>query len=220
MYKIVELFDLAHTQAKSYLEKFSYPHETLSGIGAFIFEFCKNPPDDYYQIFPKVWAHKSVKVSQTAYIGENCIIGEDTEIRHGAFIRGNAFIGSNCVVGNSTEIKNAILFDGVQVPHYNYIGDSILGYKAHFGAGAITSNIKSDKTTVCLRDGKKLRDTGMRKVGAFVGDRAEIGCNSVLNPGTVIGKRAQIYPLSSVRGTVKENCIYKNAESIVERKDG
>ena len=217
MYTITDLFNLSHTKAKAYFKKFTYPHEVLLGIGAFIFELSKNLPEDYYQIFPKVWAHKSVKVAGTAYIGENCILGEGTEVRQGAFIRGNALIGDNCVVGNSTEIKNAILFDGVQVPHYNYIGDSIFGYKSHFGAGSITSNIKSDKTDVCIRFGNEKYDTGMRKVGAFVGDYAEIGCNSVLNPGTVIGRRAQVYPLSCIRGTVKENHIYKNEKEVIKR---
>lgn len=218
MYTIKELFDLEHTEAKDYLGAFTYPFEALKGVSAFIEQLGARLNDEYQEIAPKIWAHKSAKIALTAYIGAPCIIGENTEIRHSAYIRGSALIGNNCVVGNSVELKNVILFDGVQVPHYNYVGDSILGYKAHMGAGSITSNVKSDKTPVVIK-GERPLETGLKKVGAFLGDFVEVGCNSVLNPGTVIGRRAQIYPLSCVRGVVKENCIYKNANEIVERRE-
>ena len=162
-----------------------------------------------------VWIHKTVKISPTAWIGPVCIIGEGTQVRHGAFKRGSVLIGKNCVVGNSTEIKNAILFDGVQVPHYNYVGDSILGYKSHLGAGAITSNVKSDKTLVRVKSGEEIINTSLKKFGAILGDNVEVGCNSVLNPGTVIGRNSRIYPLSCVRGIVPENSIYKGKDDIV-----
>lgn len=156
--------------------------------------------------------HKSAKIASTAQISAPCIIGAESEVRHCAFIRGSVLIGENCVVGNSTEVKNSILFDGVQVPHFNYVGDSILGFKAHLGAGAITSNVKSDRSPVAIRDGRVIIHTNLLKLGAMIGDFAEIGCNSVLNPGTIVGRRATVYPLSNVRGTVPENCIYKGGE--------
>ena len=164
-----------------------------------------------------MWIHKSANVYKSAYIGENCIICEGAEVRHCAFIRKNAIIGKNAVVGNSTELKNVILFNNVQVPHYNYVGDSILGFKSHMGAGSITSNIKSDKKPIIIKNGKQKIETGMKKIGAMVGDNVEVGCGSVLNPGTIIGKNTNIYPLSSVRGVVKPNSIYKNQNEIVEK---
>lgn len=211
MLKVKDLFDLTHTQANEYLSAYEYPWQALQGIKQFILQAGERlNKAEYEEISPKVWVHKSAKIAPTAQINAPCIIGAETEIRHCAFIRGSVIVGENCTVGNSVEIKNAILFDGAQVPHFNYIGDSVLGYKAHFGAGAVTSNIKSDKTPVSVKCGDESLQTGQRKVGAFVGDFAEVGCNCVLNPGTVIGKGSRIYPLSCVRGTVAENSIYKN----------
>lgn len=219
MYKILDLFDLEHTQAKLYLMRFAYPWEALEGLKNFIIELGQEvDKEEYSEISPMVWAHKSAKISPTAYIASPCIIGAETEIRHCAFIRGSALIGKNCVVGNSTELKNVILFDGVQVPHYNYVGDSILGFKAHMGAGSITSNVKSDKTPVVVRDGMESIPTNLKKVGAMLGDHVEVGCNSVLNPGTVIGRNTNVYPLSCVRGTVAANSIYKSGGEIVLKK--
>ena len=218
MVKVKELFDLERTQAKEYLSSYEYPWQALKGLGDFIKTLGERlEKEDYAEISPQVWVHKSAKIAPTAYLSAPCIIGAETEIRHCAYIRGNALIGKGCVVGNSVELKNCILFDGAQVPHFNYIGDSILGYKAHFGAGAITSNVKSDKMPVVIRCGEEKAVTGLKKVGAFVGDYAEIGCNSVLNPGTVVGRNSQIYPLSCVRGTVLENRIYKNTGVQVEK---
>ncbi len=218
MYTISDLFDLTHTKAYAYLSNFTYPFQALSGLKQFIITLGESLDENYEEISPKVWVHKLANIFPTAYIGAPCIIGAYTEVRHGAFIRGSVLIGENCVVGNSTEVKNAILFDGVQVPHYNYIGDSILGYKAHTGAGVITSNVKSDKSLVVVKDGAEKVQTGLKKVGAMLGDFAEIGCNSVLNPGAVVGRGASVYPLSCVRGTVKANTIYKNASEIVDRE--
>ncbi len=195
---------------------FNAPWEALSGIGALIESLGEKLGNEYAQVAPKVWVHTSAKVAPTAYIGAPAIIGAGTEVRHCAFIRGKALVGENCVVGNSAELKNVILFDGVQVPHYNYVGDSILGYKAHMGAGSITSNVKSDKTPVCVR-GEEVYNTGLKKVGAFLGDFAEIGCNSVLNPGTVIGRNTNVYPLSCVRGVVPADSIYKREGNIVSK---
>ena len=219
MYKITQLYDLERTQAKEYLLQFTYPWEALSGLKAFIQTLGKSlDKAEYREISPEVWVHHSAKLAPTAYLGAPCIIGAETEVRHGAYIRGSALVGKNCVVGNSVELKNVILFDGVQTPHYNYVGDSILGYKAHMGAGSITSNVKSDKTLITVRgDGESLA-TGMKKIGAMLGDFVEIGCNSVLNPGTVIGRNSQVYPLSCVRGTVKENSIYKTGGVVVQKK--
>ncbi|MBQ7924210.1 MAG: UDP-N-acetylglucosamine pyrophosphorylase [Clostridia bacterium] len=219
MYTVNDLFDLSHTIAKEYLSKYVYPWEALGGIKAFIVELGKSlDKAEYDQISEQVWVHKDAKIAPTAYLGAPCIIGEDTEVRHGAFIRGGALVGKNCVVGNSVELKNVILFDNVQTPHYNYVGDSILGYKAHMGAGSITSNVKSDKTPVVIKDGEERKETGLKKVGAFLGDNVEVGCNSVLNPGTVIGRNSNVYPLSCVRGTVKANGIYKKRGDIVEKR--
>ena len=213
------LFDLSHSLASPLLEKTEYPWEALDHIQDFILTIGKTLPEsEYDHPSPGVWIAKDASVSPTAHIGAPCIIGHKTEVRHCAFIRGSALIGDGCVVGNSTEIKNAILFDGVQVPHFNYVGDSILGYKSHLGAGALTSNVKSDKSPVTVRCGEEKAATGRKKLGAMVGDFAEVGCHAVLNPGTVIGKNASVYPLSSVRGTVPENHICKGDRGIFPRK--
>ena len=216
--KISNLYNLDETIAKPLLEKYTYPWDVLPHIEEFILELGKSlNKDEYEQLGENVWIHKSAKVYKSAYIGENCIICEGAEVRHCAFIRKNAIIGKNAVVGNSTELKNVILFNNVQVPHYNYVGDSILGFKSHMGAGSITSNIKSDKKPIIIKNGKQKIETGMKKIGAMVGDNVEVGCGSVLNPGTIIGKNTNIYPLSSVRGVVKPNSIYKNQNEIVEK---
>ncbi len=221
MYKIKDLYDLNHTLANNYLSTFEYPWEALKGIKDFIIELGKTLDDDYEEIKENVWVHKTALVFDSAYLGSPCIIGPNTEVRHCAFIRGNALVGENCVVGNSVELKNVILFDNVQVPHYNYIGDSILGYKSHMGAGSITSNVKSDKTLVKINDRKnnEVIETNLKKVGAMLGDYVEVGCNSVLNPGTVIGRNTNIYPTSCVRGVVLENSIYKNMNNIIEKEN-
>lgn len=221
MYKVKDLYDLEHTIAKEYLEKFEYPWEALSGLKDFIIELGKTlPEDEYIKRGENVWIAKDAKVFDSAYIGSPAIIGHNAELRQCAFIRESAIVGENAVVGNSTELKNTILFDNVQVPHYNYVGDSILGYKAHMGAGSITSNVKSDSTPVVIKDrksGEKI-ETGRKKVGAMLADNVEVGCNTVLNPGTVVGRNSNIYPLSSVRGVVPENSIYKDEENIVTKK--
>ena len=212
------LYDLSHTLAAPLLEKTTYPWEALAGIGAFIQELGASlPAEDYASPKPTVWIHRTAKVAPSAFLGDNVIIGPGTEVRHCAFIRGNALVGEGAVVGNSTELKNVILFDKVQVPHYNYVGDSILGYKAHMGAGAVTSNVKGDKKNVIVH-GEQSYETGRKKFGAMLGDFAEIGCNSVLNPGTVIGSHTNVYPLSSVRGVVPANSIYKNRSEVVEKR--
>ena len=217
--KISNLYNLDESIAKPLLEKYTYPWEVLPHIEEFILELGKSlNKDEYEQLGENVWIHKSAKVYKSAYIGENCIICEGAEVRHCAFIRKNAIIGKNAVVGNSTELKNVILFNNVQVPHYNYVGDSILGFKSHMGAGSITSNIKSDKKLIIIKDGEQKIETGMKKIGSMVGDNVEVGCGSVLNPGTIIGKNTNIYPLSSVRGVVKPNSIYKNKNEIVLKK--
>ena len=216
--KIINLYDLNETMAKELLEKYEYPWEVLPHIEEFIKELGKKlNKDEYDQVGENVWIHKTAKVFKSAYIGENCIVGEGAEIRHCAFIRKNEKIRKNATVGNSTELKNVILFNNVQVPHYNYVGDSILGYKAHLGAGSITSNVKSDKKLIVIKNGKEIIETGMKKIGAMVGDNVEVGCGSVLNPGTIVGKNTNIYPLSSVRGVIKANSIYKNQNEIVEK---
>ncbi len=219
MYKISELFNLEKTMAGEYLCKFTYPWEALSGISGLILSLGQSLDESEYCLLKEnVWVHNSVKIAPTAYIGAPCIIGRNSEVRHCAFIRSSALIGEDCVIGNSTEVKNAILFDGVQVPHFNYIGDSILGYKAHLGAGAVTSNVKSDKSLVTVKSSNVSIETGLKKFGAIIGDGAEVGCNSVLNPGTVIGKNSTVYPLSSVRGTVNVNSIYKSSHNIVAKE--
>lgn len=217
MFKTFDLFDLSHTLASELIKNCDYPWQALDKISDFILSLKNKLGAEYIEVSPNVWIHKSAKISPSAHIGAPCIIGADTEVRHCAFIRGSALIGNGCVVGNSSEIKNAVLFDGVQVPHFNYVGDSILGYKAHFGAGAITSNVKSDKGLVEAYCGTNRQYTGLKKLGAMVGDFAEIGCNSVLNPGTVVGKSAIIYPLSCVRGTVPSNSILKGGGQIISR---
>ena len=216
--KINDLYDLTHTRATEYLQKFTYPWEALAGISDLILEIGKTlPADEFDHPSDDVWIAKDATVFATAYIHGPCIIGHNTEVRQCAFIRGSALIGDNCVVGNSTELKNVIIFDTVQVPHYNYVGDSILGYKSHMGAGSITSNVKSDKTLVVIKNGDELIETGRKKVGAMVGDGVEVGCGSVLNPGTVIGRNSNVYPLSSVRGVVPANSIYKGRNDIAEK---
>lgn len=213
------LYNLDHTLAAELLKTKTYPWEALGEIGSFILQLGSTlSSDNYEKRGDNIWIAKSAKVAASASITGPCIIGENTEVRHCAFIRGNALVGNGCVVGNSTELKNVILFDEVQVPHYNYIGDSILGYKAHTGAGAITSNVKSDKTLVTVKCGEEKIETGLKKFGAMLGDNVEIGCGSVLNPGTVIGKNSIVYPLSSVRGFVKADSIYKKAGEIAERR--
>lgn len=199
---INDLFDLNHTIAKPLLEKFDYGWQAVAGLKTLISELIKGlDRDEYEEIREGVWAHKSAKVDPSAKIIAPCIIGADSEVRHCAFIRGSALIGKNCVVGNSCEIKNSLLFDGAQVPHFNYVGDSILGYSSHLGAGVILSNLRCDKTKIIVK-GEKTYPTGLKKFGALVGDCAEIGCNCVINPGSVIGKKVTIYPLTSVKGVV------------------
>lgn len=219
MLTIRQLYDLSHTIASDYLSGFTYPWEALSGIKALILSLgeCLDPAL-YDQPSPQVWVHKTATVAPTAYLGAPCIIGANTVVRHGAFIRGSALVGEGCVVGNSVELKNVILFDSVQVPHYNYVGDSILGYKSHMGAGSITSNVKSDKSLVVVRSGDEAVETGLKKFGAMLGDHVEVGCNSVLNPGTVIGRNSNVYPLSSVRGVVPEGHIWKTGGVMVKKR--
>ena len=217
MIKIQELYDLDHTLAKDYLNQFEYPWQALKGIKDFILQTGPSLSDEYEQIKENVWVHKSATVFESAYLGAPCIIGANTEVRHGAFIRCSALIGDNCVVGNSVELKNVILFDCVQTPHYNYVGDSILGYKSHMGAGSITSNVKSDKTLVVVHDGEMNYETGLKKFGAMLGDYVEVGCNSVLNPGTVIGVHSNVYPVSCVRGVVPDHSIVKSGGNIVKK---
>ncbi len=217
--RICELFDTDKTIAKKIFENKEYPWEVLPCIKDFIVELGKNLPKEIYdEIKENVWVAKSANVFDSAYIAGPCIIDENAEVRQCAFIRGSAIIGKNVVLGNSCEIKNAILFDNVQVPHFNYVGDSILGYKAHMGAGSVTSNVKSDKTLVVIKDENEGIETNLKKVGAMLGDNVEVGCNSVLCPGSVIGRGTTIYPLSMVRGVVKENSIYKGKNDIVERR--
>lgn len=216
--KASALWDLSHTAARRLIEGFEYPWEALDGLKDFITMLGKSLDGEKYRSAGDgIWIAKTAAVAGNVSISGPCIIGENTEVRPGVFIRGSALVGDGCVVGNSTELKNCILFDGVQVPHFNYVGDSIIGYKAHLGAGAVTSNVKSDKTNVTVSFGKDKISTGRRKLGALVGDFVEVGCNSVLNPGTVIGKNTSIYPLSSVRGYVPPNCILKGAETVPKR---
>ena len=214
-----DLYDLSHTLAADYLENFEYPWQALNGIGALISELGHSLGDDYTEISPEVWVHKTAVVAPTAFLGAPCIIGARTEVRHCAFIRGAALVGDDCVVGNSVEVKNAILFDGVQVPHFNYVGDSILGYKSHMGAGSVTSNFKSDASLITIRNGDEKIETGLQKIGALLGDHVEVGCNSVLNPGTVVGMHTTIYPTSCVRGVVPARHIWKNGGILVEKED-
>ena len=209
---ITDLLDLSHTMAGDYLRQFQYPWEALDGIKDLILSLGAGlSPEEYDQPQEHVWVHKSAIVAPTAYLGAPCIIGPETEVRHGAFIRGSALVGAHCVVGNSVELKNVILFDNVQTPHYNYVGDSILG------SGSITSNVKSDKTLVVVK-GEENMETGRKKMGAILGDFVEVGCNSVLNPGTVLGRRSSVYPTSCVRGVVPADSIYKDKDHIIARQ--
>ena len=218
MLRTKDLYDLTHSLAGKYLEGFEYPWQALAGIKDLILELGKQLGDEYTMVSPQVWVHKTATVAPTAFLGQPCIIGAGSEVRHCAFIRGSALVGENCVVGNSVELKNVILFDNVQTPHYNYVGDSILGYKSHMGAGSLTSNVKSDKTLVVVKDGEEKIETGLKKFGAMVGDFVEVGCNSVLNPGTVIGKHSNVYPTSCVRGVVPADSIWKNNGTITPKK--
>lgn len=211
---MMDLFDFEHSLAGEYLRSFQYPWQALKGINELIMSIGETLGDEYEEVSACVWIHKTAKVADSAYIGGPCIIGAKTEVRQCAYIRGSALVGENCVVGNSTELKNVILFDNVQVPHFNYVGDSILGYKAHLGAGTVTSNVKSDKSLVVV-DGI---ETGLKKFGAMVGDYVEAGCNAVLNPGTVIGRNSNIYPASCVRGVVPEGCIWKTGGVVVRKE--
>ena len=217
--KISELYsDLSKTLAKELLESKTYPWEVLPCISEFIVKLGNTlSEEEYEKKGENVWIAKSAKVAPTAYINGPAIIGKDAEVRHCAFIRGNALVGEGAVVGNSTELKNVILFDKVQVPHYNYVGDSILGYKSHMGAGSITSNVKSDKKLVVVKGKEAHIETGLKKFGAMLGDEVELGCGSVLNPGTVVGSHTNIYPLSSVRGVVPSHSIYKNQNEVVDK---
>lgn len=218
--KISELYDLSHSMAGQWLSQFTYPWEALSGISAMIRELGeKLPADEFDRVADDVWVHKTAKVAPTAHLGGPLIVCAEAEIRHCAFIRGSALVGEGAVVGNSTELKNVILFDKVQVPHYNYVGDSILGFKAHMGAGSITSNVKSDKLLVKVHAQDGDIETGIKKFGAMIGDMVEIGCGSVLNPGTVIGRESNVYPLSSVRGCVDGKYIYKRQGEIVQKHE-
>lgn len=218
--RIENLYNLDETIAKDIFKGYTYPWEVLPKIEEFIIELGKTlDKEEYEEKGENIWIAKSAKVAPTAYIKGPVIIGKNAEIRHCAFIRGKAIIGEGAVVGNSTELKNVILFNKVQVPHYNYVGDSILGYKSHMGAGSITSNVKSDKKLVIVKNGKEKIETGLKKFGSMVGDNVEVGCGSILNPGSVIGRNTNIYPLSSVRGVVPPHSIYKNKNEIVEKID-
>ena len=214
---IKDLYDLSHTLAGGYLSGFTYPWEALQGIKDMILALGPTLGEDYREISEHVWVHKTAQIASTAYLGAPCIIGAGTEVRHCAFVRGSALVGDGCVVGNSLELKNVILFDDVQTPHYNYVGDSILGYKAHMGAGSVTSNVKSDKTQVVIHGDEEI-PTGRKKVGAMLGDFVEVGCNSVLNPGTVVGRNSSVYPLSCVRGVIPANSIYKTGGVIAAKR--
>ena len=219
-FTVKNLYTLEETIAAELLKEVTYPWEALPKISGFIVALGKTlPADKYEEVKENVWIAKSATVAETANINGPAIIDEDAEIRHCAFIRGNAIVGKGAVVGNSTELKNVILFNKVQVPHYNYVGDSILGYKAHMGAGSITSNVKSDKTLVVVRAGEERFETGLKKFGAMLGDNVEIGCNSVLNPGTVIGRQTNVYPTSMVRGFIPAGSIYKKQGEVVQKRE-
>ena len=219
MLTIRDLYDLSHTLAGEYLSGFTYPWEALKGIKELILQLGPTLGEDYREVSEHVWVHKSAKVFESAYLGAPCIIGPETEVRHCAFIRGSALVGASCVVGNSCELKNVILLDRVQTPHYNYVGDSILGYRAHMGAGSITSNVRSDKRLVIVHAPEGGIETGLKKFGAMLGDGVECGCNAVLNPGTVVGRNSNIYPTSCVRGVVPERSIYKATGEIIQKRD-
>lgn len=216
--KTDEILDISQTIAKNIFKNIIYPWEVLPLIGNFIIELSKTlPQNEYVEIKPSVWVSNKAEISNSAYIQGPAIIQKNTHVRHCAFIRGNVIIGENVVVGNSTELKNVILFNNVQVPHYNYVGDSILGYKSHLGAGAITSNVRSDKSGIIVKLGSQKIDTNLRKFGAIIGDFCEIGCNAVLNPGTILHRNCSVYPTSMVRGVIKKNSIFKNDGTIIER---
>ncbi len=216
---IKELYNLEETIAAGLFDGLTYPWEALPLIKDFIIKLGQSLPGDIYEeVKEHVWVAKSATIFPSAYINGPAIIDEEAEVRQCAFIRGNAIVGKKSVVGNSTELKNVVLFNNVQVPHYNYVGDSILGYKSHMGAGSITSNVKSDKTLVVVKDGKEEIETGLKKFGAMLGDYVEVGCNSVLNPGSVIGRHTNIYPTSMVRGYIPANSIFKSPENIVEKR--
>lgn len=218
-FTIEKLLNLKETIASELFEGRTYPWEVLPEIKDFILKLGKTlDPEEYEYKEGDIWIAKSAKIAPTACINGPAIIGKDTEVRHCAFIRGNAIVGEGCVVGNSTELKNVVLFNCVQVPHYNYVGDAVLGYKSHMGAGSICSNVKSDKQLVVVKDGEEKIETGLKKFGAMLGDHVEVGCGSVLNPGTVIGRNSNIYPLSSVRGCVPSDSIYKNKNEVVYKK--
>ena len=218
MCTIQKLYDLEHTIAKAYLEGFTYPWEALKGIKDMIVALGEGlDKEEFVEREPQVWVHKTAKLYPNIYLGAPCIIGANTEVRPGAFVRGSALVGENCVVGNSTELKNVILFDNVQVPHFNYVGDSILGYRSHMGAGSVTSNVRSDKALVVIHGDVEIH-TEQKKVGAMLGDYVEVGCNSVLNPGTVIGRNSIVYPTSCARGVIPANSIYKNNGTIVAKR--
>lgn len=217
MYKTTELLDLNHTQAKELLIKYDYPYEALKDLSDYIIVLGNTLDlNEYKKIDNDIWIHKTANIFPSSYIKGPCIIGKNSEVRHSAFIRGSALIGENCVIGNSCEIKNSIIFDNAEVPHFNYVGDSILGYKAHMGAGSITSNIRQDKTNVVIHDKEDIK-TDLRKLGAVLGDRVEIGCNTVLNPGTIVGKDTNIYPLTFVSGVIEENSIYTNKNKLIKK---
>lgn len=219
-FTIEKLLDLNETIASELFEGRTYPWEVLPEIKDFILKLGKTlDPEEYEYKEGDIWIAKSAKIAPTACINGPAIIGKDTEVRHCAFIRGNAIVGEGCVVGNSTELKNVVIFNCVQVPHYNYVGDAVLGYKSHMGAGSICSNVKSDKQLVVVKDGEEKIETGLKKFGAMLGDHVEVGCGSVLNPGTVIGRNSNIYPLSSVRGCVPSDSIYKNKNEVVYKKE-
>ena len=217
MLKTRDLYDLKCSIAGEYLSGFEYPWEALKGIKDLILTLGPTLGEEYTEAAPTVWVHRTAKIFPSAYLGAPCIIGPDTEVRHCAFIRGSALVGAGCVVGNSVELKNVILFDGVQAPHYNYVGDSILGHMAHMGAGSVTSNVKSDKTLVVVKNGEEKIETGLKKFGAMLGDFVEVGCNSVLNPGTVIGRHSNVYPTSCVRGVIPEKHIWKNDGTVIKK---
>lgn len=217
MLRTSDLFDLSHSLAGTWLSGFDYPWQALGGIKDLILKLGPELDDSYTEISPQVWVHKTAVIAPTAFLGAPCIIGAGTEVRHCAFIRGSALVGENCVVGNSVELKNVILFDNVQVPHFNYVGDSILGYKAHMGAGSVTSNVKSDQTPVVVKNGTEHIPTGLKKFGAMLGDHVEVGCNAVLNPGTIVGRNSNIYPTSCVRGVVNADSIWKNSGIVVAK---
>ena len=216
--KITELYDLTHTLASDYLKQFTYPWEALADLSDFIIELGNSlDPEEYEKRGENIWVHKTAKVFDSAYLHGPVIVGKDAEVRHCAFIRGKAIVGEGAVVGNSTELKNAVLFNKVQVPHYNYVGDSVLGFKSHMGAGSITSNVKSDKTLVVIKSGEEKIETGLKKMGAILGDCVEVGCGSILNPGSIIGANSNVYPLSSVRGVIPAGSIYKKQGEVVSK---